>query len=1089
MSIHAYLRFPAVRGDQVAFVADDDVWMAGTGGGRAYRISTDHRPATCPHISPDGTRVAWASGSPTCQEVYVAPVDGGATRQLTFWGSPGTTVRGWLDEDEVIVVSAARQADRSRQFAYAVPVDGGPGRRLPIGWVHDLALAPQQGLSGGALMSTANLSEPAWWKHYRGGTAAQLWWDATGDGDYDRILGELESGLVGPLWTRTDGGERIGFLSDHEGRGQLYSLAVDEATPQVDSLVRHTDHELYARHATSDGRQVVYVSGGRLHLLDSLAPGTEPRQLDIRLGGARNGLSPQHIAVTAKKIQHLSTDRSGRASAVEVHGRVLWLPHRDGPARALADSSDARRRLPTVLGSTDRVAWVSDVDGDDAVEIGGIEGGSTDRLVAPGLVGRVLDMAAAPDGRLLALATHDGRLLLVAVPVGSPAQPVTPIEVDTTDQGDVAGLAFSPDSRWLAWSAPGPEPLRNIRMLEVGRPDTSPFDVTPLRFTDTEPVFTRDGSHLAFLSVRSLDPVYDAFVFDLSFPGGCRPMLLPLGATTPSPFEPQVGGRWFDAEPAPDGAAGADGRSAQPAAPHRTTVDLPGLDQRIVPAPVAGGRYQDLQAVEGALVWLRQPTHGELGSDLAHVDDEPPRATLERLDLKTGKVETLVDGADGVRSTGDGKRLLVQDGDKLRLLPAERKVSEDDPDDVTVDLGRARIRVEPLQEWTQMYHEAWRLMRDHYWRADMGGIDWAAARDRYAPLLERVATRSDLVDLIWEMQGELGTSHAYCMTPPEPPASGTGQGLLGADLSFDGAAWRIDRIVPGESSEPRARSPLFAPGVAAAEGDAILAVDGRATSRTCPPEALLLGSAGTPVELTIAPADCGARRAVAVVPLSTEVPLRYQDWVADRRRHVHERTDGRVGYLHIPDMVSGGWAQLHRDLRTEVGRDGLIVDVRGNSGGHTSQLVIEKLARRIIGWSHARGPRPTSYPLDARRGPMVAVTDMYAGSDGDIVTAAIRSLGLGLVVGTRTWGGVIGIDGRYDLVDGTVVTQPRYAFWFDDFGWGVENHGVDPDIEVQVSVRDRVAGRDVQLDRALLEIRDRLEQEPARRPPALPPLP
>jgi tricorn protease len=387
-----------------------------------------------------------------------------------------------------------------------------------------------------------------------------------------------------------------------------------------------------------------------------------------------------------------------------------------------------------------------------------------------------------------------------------------------------------------------------------------------------------------------------------------------------------------------------------------------------------------------------------------------------------------------------------------------------------------------------MYDEAWRLMRDHYWRPDMRGIDWPAMHERYRPLVDRLGAHDDLVDLIWEMQGELGTSHAYVVTEPKPGVDSLRQGLLGADISFVDGAWRIVRIVPGESSEPRARSPLTAPGVAAKVGDAILRVDGREAGATVSPGALLVGAAGKPVEITLGPRAGGAPRRVVVVPLADEMPLRYQDWVNGRRQYVHAQTAGRVGYVHVPDMVSGGWAQLHRDLRTEVGREALVVDVRGNRGGHTSQLVFEKLARRIIAWDLPRGYQPISYPRDARRGPMVTVTDMFAGSDGDIITAAIRSAELGPVIGTRTWGGVVGIDGRYRLVDGTLVTQPRLAFWFEKFGWGVENYGVDPDIEVVAAPQDRAAERDVQLDYALNLVHDLLKATPAKQPPSLPSL-
>ncbi|MGH3507639.1 MAG: PDZ domain-containing protein, partial [Nocardioidaceae bacterium] len=531
----------------------------------------------------------------------------------------------------------------------------------------------------------------------------------------------------------------------------------------------------------------------------------------------------------------------------------------------------------------------------------------------------------------------------------------------------------------------------------------------------------------------------------------------------------------------------ASGQEATAPAPE-TRVDEEGLHQRVVPVPVSGARYTHLQAVQGGLVWLKQPLRGELGEDLPRAGDEPERATLEHIDLATGKLQKLADRAEVVVATADGKQLVVSDGDALRVLPGTHKQEkpESGEDDSVVDLSRVRVEVNPPAEWTQMFHEAWRLMRDHYWRADMDGVNWEGARDRYAPLLGRIGSHDDLIDLIWEMQGELGSSHAYCAPPPPKVDPSRRQGLLGADVELDGDSWRLVRIVPGEPSLRQARSPLTAPGVGARVGDAIVAVDGRPTGPTVSPAQLLVGKAEKPVELTLAPQGGGSARRVVVVPLADEFPLRYQDWVNGRRRYVHERTDGRVGYLHVPDMVSTGWAQLHRDLRTEVGRDALIVDVRGNNGGHTSQLVVEKLARRIIGWDLSRGYQPASYPSDARRGPMVTVTDMYAGSDGDIVTAAIQSLGLGPVVGSRTWGGVIGIDGRYQLVDGTSVTQPRYSFWFERFGWGIENYGVDPDVEVVPAPQDRVARVDVELDRALTLVERELKRTPPLQPPPLP---
>lgn len=1109
MATDGYLRFPHVRGDLLAFVADDDVWLADSAGGRAYRLSADHTPALTPRISPNGALVAWAARRDGANEVYVAPTHGGVSRRLTHWGQLGTRVTGWASDDEVMVLSSTGQSDVVRMFAHAVPVDGGPSRQLPYGWAGDVAVGPD----GGVLLSSYFWTEPAQWKHYRGGTASQLWLDPEGSGNFRRIFADLSSSLAFPVWTTgNDGRQRIAFCSDHEGRGQLYSAVVGRRAPSASRLARRSDSDFYVRHASSDGRQVVYCAGGDVFLLDSLDDGVEPRRLDLRIGGARPLLRPHRVKATSR-LGTISPDRTGRASAIESRGSVTWVSHRGGPVRALATGSAVRRRLPVVVDDA-RVAWVTDVDGDDALELLDLDApdAAPRTLVAAGRIGRVLEMAASPDGRRIALSTHDGRLLTCGVAAGEVARTVAPKEIDSIT-GDMSGLAFSPDSRWLAWSAsgsgpwedPGPRPLRQIKIADLNRGRV--IAVTSLRFTDTNPVFTLDGKYLAFLSIRSLDPVYDSFSFDLSFPAGCRPHLVALAADTPSPFDPIVGGRpleppepeqaaqeaFAEARPAETGEVGMPGPAAaraRPAAP-RTTVDVDGLEHRIAPVPVEAGRYSGLAATKHGLVWLREPLLGELGDNRATVDAEPERARVEHFDLRTLKLSTVAAKAERIETTGDGSRLLVVDQDRLTVVPSDKPAPKDDDDEdvLQVDLDRLRVEVDPPVEWRQMLDETWRLMRDHFWREDMGGVDWRAARDRYEPMLDRLGSHDDLIDVIWEMHGELGSSHAYATPPRTPADADRRQGLLGADLEYTGDAWRISRIVPGDASDPKARSPLLSSGVNARVGDQILAVDGQRTSRTTSPLSLLVGMAGKPVELTLQPRAGADVRRVVVVPVADELPLRYQDWVTDRRNYVHAQTEGRVGYLHVPDMMSLGWAQMHRDLRTEMPRDALILDVRSNGGGHTSQLVLEKLARKVIGWDLVRGYAPGSYPSDARRGPMVTIADMFAGSDGDIITAGIQSLGLGPVVGTRTWGGVVGIDGRYTLVDGTMVTQPRYSFWFEKFGWGVENYGVDPDIEVPVTPQDRVACNDVQLDRALAEVARLLKRTPPVDPPAIPDLP
>ncbi|MFC1416442.1 S41 family peptidase [Streptacidiphilus cavernicola] len=1072
----SYLRYPHIHADLVTFVAENDVWLAPVEGGRAWRVSADQVPATRPRISPDGALIAWTSTRDGAPEVHVAPVDGGQSRRLTYWGSAQTAVLGWTADGEVLALSSVGRMSRAHPWAFAVPLDGGPARRLPYGRVGGVAAEP-----GGArvLLSSAGMSrEPAYWKRYRGGTAGKLWIGV--EGDFARVHADVDGNIDSPMWVGGGSGGRIAFLSDHDGVGRLWS-----SLPDGSDLRRHSGQEFYARNASTDGARVVYHSGGDLFLVEDLA-GAEPRRLDVRLGGPRVNRQPRPVPA-GRHLGAVSPDEDARSSVVEVRGTIHRVTHRDGPVRALAAVPGVRNRLPLALPDGASV-WVTDAEGEDGLEF------ADGRRVALGRLGRVEELVASPDGAHLAVANRDGLVLLVAAADGAVR------ELDRGTSSHATDLAFSPDSQWLAWShaLSVEEVPRQLRLARIA--DGTVTELTPPRFTDYAPTFTADGKHLAFLSMRDFDPVYDAHVFDLSFPVACRPYLLTLAADTLSPFGPQPQGRALgkgdddakddpkkaddDAEKAEEGADGAE------EAP-RTRLDLDGLADRIVPFPVPSGNYSSLRAVKGGVVWLEHPTGGELGTSRATPEDDAERSSLERFDFATRRAETLVDELDRFEVSGDGSRLAVVDHGELRIVPADHRVGKDERDDaVTVDLSRVRVTVDPAAEWRQMFDETARLMRDNFWRTDLGGLDWPAVQRRYRPLVERLGSYSDLVDLLWELQGEPGTSHAYVQPSGYGAPAARRQGMLGADLVRDEAGvWRVARVLPGESSDPAARSPLGAPGVGVRAGESIVEVDGHPVDTVSGPAPLLVGTAGKPVELTVGAADDpSARRTVVVVPLADEESLRYHAWVADRRAYVHERSAGALGYLHVPDMVANGWAQVHRDLRTEMAREGLVVDVRENRGGHTSQLIIEKLNRRVIGWGVVRDFTPHSYPEIAPRGPLVSVADEYSGSDGDIVNAAFQALKLGPVVGVRTWGGVVGIDGHYSLVDGTGVTQPRFSTWMEGYGWGLENHGVDPDVVVVCTPQDWAAGRDPQLDEAIRIALAALAETPAASPPPVPPL-
>jgi tricorn protease len=1087
-----YLRYPHIHGDLITFVAGDDVWLSEAGGGRAWRLSADGTQVSYPRFSRDGSLIAWTSWRDGNPEVYASDTAGGDAARLTFWGDPQTRVTGWTADGEVLVISAAGQPAMKYRRAFAVPGRGdAPPRLLPFGPVNDLAIEAM----GTALLTGSVAGEPAYWKRYRGGRAGKLWIATAADPLFTRILSDINGQLGSPMLI----GGRMFFLGDFEGTGNIYSCALDGT-----GVTRHTDHEgMYARNPSTDGHRIVYHVAGDIWMLDS-PDAPSPRKLEITLGAPAAARAPRLISA-ADHLGDLDCDQTGQASVVEVRGTVHWLTHKDGPARALHVDPDARARLPRVLGETGRVAWVTDAAGPDALEVAAVTGDSPTVRLAEGAIGTAMSLSPSPDGTAIAVATHDGRLLLVDVGPNSSGQ-VT--ELAAAADGTIDGLSWSPDSAWLAWSHPGPQPLRAIRMArpaatggQGSTDDSAVVDVTDGRFADTDPVFTADGLYLAFLSRRSFDPVYDAQSFDMSFPFGSRPYLVPLAAQTPSPFGPLPEGRPLGTESRDDNGEGSE--------PVAVTVDADGLAERVVPVPVIEARYSGLRAVKGGLAWGRGHVTGVLGEGGADLDDDLPRPALERFDLRKREVTEIAAEIDWFDVSGDGTRFVISDRDELRVVPSNGK-RDDAAETVTVDKSRARFQADPAALWRHAYAEAGRIMRRDFWVPDMSGVDWDGVLAEYRPLLDRIRGSADFADLLWDVLGETGTSHSYVQpaggaAPKHPPV-----GQLGAELSRDGSGrWIIDRVLPGESSDPRARSPLAAPGVAARPGDELVAVDGQAVDPVRGPWPLLAGTAGQPVELTLLSSGgtnppggpsrppSGEPRRVVVVPLRGERRLRYQDWVAGRRSLVRELSQGRLGYLHIPDMMGEGWAHFHRDLRTEMTRDGLIFDVRGNSGGHISQLVVEKLARRVIAWGLGRWQRPETYPLEARRGPLVTVADEFAGSDGDIVTAAIRLLGLGPVVGTRTWGGVIGIEGYQELVDGTGITVPQYAFSFVDYGWSVENYGVDPDVEVLNTPDDWAAGRDPQLETAVQLALEALDKQSPPVPPdpatgpvkARPPLP
>lgn len=1067
-----YLRYPDVLGDEIVFTADDDLWLAPLKGGRAWRLTHDRVAVRSPRFSSDGQRVAFVSLRGGNPDVWVLDRVTGDCSRLTWWGGrgmAGTIVVGWQGE-RVLVASTARCANGEGAL-YAVALDG-TEERLPYGIAMGLAQHP----SGAQLINTFNGRDSAMWKRYRGGTASKLWLDPTGKGEWERALPDEEAGCysVGVYGDRFVFTSDIGDLADLP-QAQLWSI--DLTGGDLRQHTHHTDAEGYVRDVRTDGRTLVYWAQGRLYSMSSL--GAKPKEIVVDLPVAAGTLKAPLSQVSAVR-----PDQGGDGSVLGWRGAVWYLTHRAGPARALADVPGVRMREPEVLGDTGQVVWVSDAGGVDALQIGKIDGSGEVKTIAKDKLGYVLHLCASPKGDKIAVISHDGRVSLVSPGTGR----VTQIADETS--GEPEDLTFSPDGRYLVWHFASDEGMQGgLRCCDTA----SRNQVTTLTsgaHRDHSPSFSRDGKYLLFLSNRTFDPRYSEHDFDLGFGPSTRPYLVPLRAEDPAPFGPSADG-WQISEVI---AAAAAEASAQPGEDKpedkgvQCVIDLDGFEDRAIPLPVPVGALESLQCAKDGVLWIRRPDdQGELRLGRVGVEGEGARPVLERYSFTSRKVETIAGSLDSFAVTGDGNRIVLRDKETIVVAPADRKAETEDPMRITVDTSRLRREIDLAAEWRQMLSETHRLMTLMYWRDDMDGIDWDAVLLRYQKVLERCTTKDDVIDLLWEVVAELNTSHAYVFAPMSGDLS-RAAASLGADLHREASGvYVIDAILPGESTNPHAVSPLLAAGVGAKPGDRIVAVDGRRLDATTRLGSLLEGAAGKVVELTLKRGRAAERR-VAVVPIANEAVLRYHQWVASRKAYVAQKSGGRVGYVHVPDMVANGWAQFQRDIGEATRCEAIIADVRFNAGGHTSQMIIERLARKVVSWGFARHiDEPETYPYRAARGPVLLVTNQFAGSDGDIVNAVAQGMQLGPVIGERTWGGVIGIDGRYDLVDGTSVTQPRYSCWFPLQGWGLENHGVDPDITVELSPSDWDSDNDLQLDVAVVEALRLLEETPAATAPAFPP--
>ncbi len=1061
------LRLPDVHGDRVVFTYAGDLWTASTSGGLATRLTAHPGLELFAKFSPDGNWIAFTGQYDGDEQVYVMPATGGEPRQLTFYPTRGplpprwgydNVVYGWMPDGKAVLFRSLRDGwDLGQGRLYAAPLAGGLPTALPMVLSGAGDLSPD----GKRIAFSPLARDFRTWKRYSGGWAEDLWIMDLSTHQAENFTHDPRTDRD-PMWI----GDQVWFDSDRDGKLNLY--VYDPATHRLEQKTHWKEWDVRWP-SRGDAGEIVYELGGELRLFDTTSGADRALAITVPTDGL--DVRPTHILV-GDQIEGAGLSPKGERALFTARGDVFTAPIEKGEPRNLTHSSDAHDREAAWSPDGARIAFLSDRSGEEEIWLVAQDGSSPPRQLTSGGHARRYGLRWSPDGSRIAFSDKDGRLWAVEVA----SQRIDAVAKDAT--GGVGDYGWSPDSRFLAFSLSNPNRLRSIWIWEVGG---ALHRVTDESFAAYEPVWDPAGDRLFYLADRELGPQFAQLELDYAVNRPTGIFVLALRRDLPALFpeesdEVTVEKKAEEGKPTPADAKPAEKKG--PTKPKPVRIDFEGLAARVERVPVPFANYVNLNAnAENLLVTkVSAPYFGR--------EPEAP-ATLVVFHRKDRKTTEIASGVDGYSLSADGSKALIHTDGGFALADASPGGKDGQKPISTAALAADRL---PRQEWKTIFDEVWRRYRDYYYVPSMHGYDWKQLHDQYQPLLAYVAHRSDLNYVLGEMVAELSTSHSYIeggdwKSPQRPHVA-----LPGARFELDPAAqrYRIARILPGENDEDRYRSPLTEVGVDAHAGDYVLAIDGENLAGNDNPYRLLRHQADHPVTLTLSskPSLDGARQ-VTFRPLRSETDLVYFDWVQRCRDRVSAATGGKVGYLHVPDMGGDGLREFIRWYYPQLDKQGMIIDVRDNGGGFVSQTLIERLQRRVleVDWSRTDEAAEV-YPTGTFPGPLVALLNETTASDGDIFSAMFRQAGLGPLVGKRSWGGVVGINGHGPLLDGGEVYVPEAGSADAKTGeWIIEGHGVDPDIEVDNDPASLIAGKDPQLERAIVEIQKRVAASPGTLPP------
>lgn len=1049
-------REPDVSNKQIAFVYSGDIWVVSKEGGTAVRLTSVEGEEWSPKFSPDGTQIAFTANYDGNENIYTLPLTGGIPKRITAHGS-GDQILDWHPNGQKLLFASSRESGRQRfnQF-FEISVNGGMATNVGLPYGAWACYSPDGEKLAFNYMSRENRT----WKRYKGGTAPDLF-------TYDLATKESSnftnnnSNDEFPMWTK----DKIYYLSDH-GPNIRYNIWVYDVNTEKNSQVtKFTDWDV---HFSSMGpTDLVFEAGGKLYLMDLATQAY--KEIIVKVITDQITLLNKEIDAS-ENMQWFDISPDGKRVVTSARGEIFTLPAKEGVTRNLTQSDGAADRTPSWSPDGKKIAFWSDKNKEYQLQVYDIETSEIEELTNY-QSGFRYQLFWSPDNKKIAFIDHSQDINYFDF---TTKRTVTIDKELYLMHGGLSEftVSWSSDSKWLAY---GKSNLNRSSSIYLFNTDTQQkHQVTSGYYNDSRPTFDPDNNYLFYLTGRSISPEYSDLDNSFIYPNSNMIAAVPLTNKVKSPIAPKNDEVEISAEKEEDKKEEKGKKSKSKDKDENEVasvkIDLDDFESRAVLLPVEPGNFNTLEATSGKLVFQKSPNTGSS-------DDESP---VYFYDLEERKVKSILSDADGIEIAANGEKMAAMSGGKIAIVDIAESQSMSD----FVAMNSMKMTINPKNEWKQIFWESWRLQRDYFYDADMHGLDWQAIGDQYYTLIEQSVTRWDVNFVLGELIGELNASHTYRGGGDLERGENKNIGYLGIDWSIDNGKYRIKKIIKGASWDAEVRSPLDESGIAVNEGDYILAVNGVPLTADKEVYSAFQGLANQTVELTInsTPSTKGAQK-VLVKTLGSESRLRHLEWIESNRKTVAEATDDRVGYIYVRSTGVDGQNELVRQFMAQFDKEGLIIDERFNSGGQIPDRFIELLNRKPLAYWAVRDGKTWQWPPAANFGPKAMLINGWSGSGGDAFPDYFRKTGLGPLIGTRTWGGLIGISGVPSLIDGGIVTVPTFRMYNPDGTWFKEGYGVDPDIEVKENPGELGQGTDAQLQKAIEWINNELkdyEGMPAR---------